>query len=111
LKVVNELEYVGYKFKYKGTHYLVDTILHMYDKQNSMVDNLQSNIYPIIAKKYDKSIHNIKSSINKATECMYYECDARKLKDYFKFTDDTKPTVKQVVFTVINKISFLKDAS
>lgn len=104
IKIVNELEYIGYKFKYKGTHYLVDTILQMYSKQNSMVDNLQTNIYPIIAKKYNKSIHNIKSSINKATECMYYECDANRLKSYFKFTDDTKPTVKQVVFTVINKI-------
>lgn len=103
-KIVKELEYIGYKFKYKGTHYLVDTILQMYSRQNSMVDNLQTSIYPIIAKKYNKTIHNIKSSINKATECMYCECDGAKLEDYFHFNYDTKPTVKQVVFTIINKI-------
>lgn len=103
-KIVKELQYIGYKFKYKGTHYLVDTILQMYSKQNHMIDNLQSGIYPIIAKKYNKTVHNIKSSINKATECMYYECDAARLKNYFQFNYDIKPTVKQVIFTVINKI-------
>lgn len=103
-KVIKELEYIGYKFKYKGTHYLVDTILQMHLKQNSMVDNLQTGIYPIIAKKYNKTVYNIKSSINKATECMYCECDAEKLAKYFSFFEDTKPTVKQVIFTVINKI-------
>lgn len=103
-RIIKELEYIGYKFKYKGTHYLVDTILQMYSKQNSMVDNLQTSIYPIIAKKYNKTIHNVKSSINKATECMYCECDGAKIENYFHFNYDTKPTVKQVVFTVINKI-------
>lgn len=103
-KVVKELEYIGYKFKYKGTHYLVDTIMQIYKSQNNMVDNLQTGIYPVIAKKYHKTIFNIKSSITKATESMYYECDSKKLESYFKFANDVKPTVKQVIFTVINKI-------
>ena len=103
-RVVKELEYIGYKFKYKGTHYLVDTILQMHKKQHSMVDNLQTVIYPIIANKYNKTVYNIKSSINKATDCMYYECNSQKLARYFSFADDTKPTVKQEIFTVINKI-------
>lgn len=102
--IIRELEYIGYKFNHKGTHYLLDTILQMYDNQNTMVDNLQSKIYPILAEKYNKSVFNIKSSINKATECMYCECDSDKLEEYFKFGYDTKPTVKQVVFTIINKI-------
>lgn len=104
VKIINELDYIGYKFKYKGTHYLADTILQMYTKQNSMVDNLQSDIYPIIAEKYHKSIYNIKSSISKATESMYYECDSQRLANYFHFPKDIKPTVKQVVFTIVNKI-------
>ena len=69
-----------------------------------MVENLQSDIYPIIAKKYNKTIYNVKSSINKATECMYYECDVGRLEKYFRLFDDMKPTVKQVVFAVINKL-------
>lgn len=103
-RIIKELEYIGYKFKYKGTHYLVDTILLMYMRQDSMVDNLQSNIYPVIAEKYNKTIINVKSSINKATECMYYECDSKKLEQYFKFGYDSKPTVKQVVFAVVNRL-------
>lgn len=103
-KIIKELEFIGYKFKYKGTHYLVDTIMMMFLKQDSMVDSLQSTIYPIIADKYKKSIINIKSSINKATECMYCECDSQKLAQYFHFSLDTKPTVKQVIFTIVNKI-------
>lgn len=103
-RIVKELTKLGYNLKYKGTKYLIDTILQMYDKQHSMVDNLQSVIYPIVAKKYNKTVHNIKSSIGKATECMYYECDSQKLADYFGFSNDEKPTVKQVIFTVINKI-------
>ncbi len=105
VNIMRELEYIGYRFKYKGSHYLLDTILQLYSKQNSMVDNLQSVIYPIIAKKYDKSVYNIKSSINKATEHMYYECDSTRLQKYFNFPDDIRPTVKQVVFTVINKLA------
>jgi len=103
-KVIKELEFIGYKFKYKGTHYLVDAIMMMFSDQDSMVDNLQSTVYPIIARKYKKSITNVKSSINKATEYMYCECDSQKLAKYFRFSLDTKPTVKQVVFTVGSKV-------
>lgn len=103
-KVAKELEYIGYKFKYKGTHYLLESILQMIENKNTMVDNLQTCVYPIVAEKYSKTTLNIKSSINKATECMYYECDAKRLENYFKCGQDVKPTVKQVIFTIINKI-------
>lgn len=99
-----ELEFIGYKFKYKGTHYLRDTIMQLYSDDNTMVDNLQTIIYPIVGKKYDKTVYNVKSSISKATEHMYCECDSTRLKDYFKLTNDVKPTVKQVIFTVISKL-------
>lgn len=103
--VTKELEYIGYNFKYNGTHYLLDTILEMYlqDSANKS-DNLKHYIYPIIAKKYNKTIYNIKSSIGAATDSMYAECDVEKLTKYFHFCDDTKPTPKQVVFAVMNKI-------
>ena len=103
-KIIDELSSIGYQFKYQGTHYLVDTILYVGKNKNNLVENLQTKVYPVIAEKYHKSPWNIKSSINKATECMYYECDSTKLENYFKFHDDTKPTVKEVIFTVINRI-------
>ncbi|MCI8621234.1 MAG: hypothetical protein HFJ50_05840 [Clostridia bacterium] len=104
-KVIQELEYIGYEFKYNGTHFLVDTILEMYVQyNNNMVDNLQSDIYPIVAKKYNKTVYNVKTSIGKATDCMYFNSNADKIIDYFNFPEDMKPTPKQVVFTIINKI-------
>lgn len=103
-KISKELEYIGYKFKYKGTHYLLESILQMIENRNSMVDHLQTSVYPLVAKKYNKTTLNIKSSINKATECMYYECDSTRLKNYFHSGEDIKPTVKQVIFTVIGNI-------
>lgn len=105
-KIANELEYIGYEFKYNGTHYLLDTILELYIQNiTNIVDNLQADIYPIVAEKYNKTIHNIKSSIGKATDCMYYTCDMDKLVNYFHLSYDVRPTPKQVIFTVISKIS------
>lgn len=69
-----------------------------------MINNLQKDIYPIIASIYNTSVHNVKCNINNATEAMYYKCDATVLKEYFKFFDDNKPTTKTVIYTVLNKI-------
>lgn len=105
-KIAKELEYIGYDFKYSGTHYLLETILELYiQNTTNFVDNLQADIYPIIAEKYNKTIFNIKSSIGKATDCMYCTCDVNKLVNYFHLSDDMRPTPKQVVYTVISKIS------
>ena len=103
-KAMKELEYIGYKLHYKGTQYLLESIVYIYRTQDSKVNNLQSGIYPIIAKKYKKTVRNIKSSISKATEIMYYESDATKIEKYFLTDEGVRPTVKQVIFTVINRI-------
>ncbi len=66
--------------------------------------NLEEDIYPIVARKYNKSMHNIKSNINKANDYMYKVCKKEILRKYFKFFDDTKPTVKNVIYTMLNKI-------
>lgn len=103
-EIINELKYIGYKLNYRGTQYLIDAILHTYVTQDTMNNTLQSHIYPIIAKKYNKTILNVKSSITKATECMYYACDTKKLSNYFQFSCDSKPTTKQIIYAVINNI-------
>lgn len=103
-RIIEELKYIGYNIEYVGTNYLIDTILQMYLNRDSMLDNLQKDIYPTISKIHNKPIHNIKCNINRATECMYYECDSERLKKYFGFCDDAKPTTKTVAFTVLNKI-------
>lgn len=103
-KATKELEYIGYKLHYKGTQYLLDSIMYIYRSQTNKVDNLQSGIYPVIAQKYKKTVRNIKSSISKATEIMYYESDSTKIEKYFMLDEGIRPTVKQVIFTVMNRI-------
>lgn len=102
--IINELEHIGYDIHHKGTIYLADAILQIYINDETMIDNLQRDIYPLISKVYNKTINNIKCNINNATESMYYRCESKILREYFKFHDDTKPTAKTVIYTILNKI-------
>ncbi|MCI9365840.1 MAG: hypothetical protein HFJ54_04530 [Clostridia bacterium] len=102
--VVNELTELGYDLKYSGTHYLADSILTLYKRKDRKPANLQGSVYPIVGKQYNKKANNIKASINRATDFMYAECNIEKLKDYFHFSADTKPTIKQVVFAVVERV-------
>lgn len=103
-KVINEILFLGYNFSHKGTKYLIKTIeflaMHKFDE----LDNLEKAIYPIIAKYYNESVHNVKCNINRATTSMYYECEIEKLKKYFCLNTDKKPKIKTIINTIINKI-------
>ncbi len=103
-KIMTELQDLGYSTRHQGTYYLADIIAEVIKSPNFADNNLQNILYPLIAKKYGKSAYNIKSSVHKATECMYYECDINKLQKYFRFYEDTKPTVKEVIFAVSNNV-------
>lgn len=103
-KIAKELEYIKYNPEYKGTIYLIDTILQMYIHNDLKLNNLQKDIYPIIASKYKASVNTIRCSIRRATECMFYDCDSKKLNKYFGIIDGEKPTAKKVVYTVLEKI-------
>lgn len=82
-----------------------NSIYTLIDKcEKKEVSKLERDIYPVLSKKYGESIHNIKCSINRATTSMYYECDVNKLKKYFYFRDDIKPSVKTIIDTIVNKI-------
>lgn len=101
--VLRELTNLKYNFKHNGTTYIYETILLIIDSNDICVmDNLEKNVYSILAKRYNKSINNIKSSIVKATNIMYNECRMEYLLKYFSFENDTKPTPKLVISTIIN---------
>ena len=102
-KIIREVEYLHYDLSSIGTSYLIDTILIARKKK---MLNLEKDIYKTIANKYSKSVNNIKWNIYNATNNMYYECESNKLKEYFKFYQDTKPKVKMVISTILNKISY-----
>lgn len=104
-EIIKELEKIGYDTNYKGTNYLIDAILQMFINGEKMIGSLQRDVYPIIARMYHTTPHNIKCNINNATEAMYYNCNSEFLRNYFHYFDDTKPTTKTVIYTVLNKIS------
>lgn len=104
-KIINELQFLGFNLKHKGTIYLLDIIYFIMTNGYSYnLDNLQKNIYSKIAIKYNTSLLNIKHNIFKAIQFMYVENDAEKIKKYFSFYADTKPNTKLLIATVIKKV-------
>ena len=68
-KIVLKLIELGYNLKYKGTFYLIDAIEYCYTNNKSdTLNNLEKNVYVHVAKKYNKSLNNIKTNIIKATQ-------------------------------------------
>lgn len=102
-KINRELEYIGYNLSYNGTKYLSECIALIYNNSDCS-ENLNKNIYPLIAKKYHKTVHNIKCNITAATNCMFYDCDEIRLKNYFNFYTISRPKPKLVIYTILNKL-------
>ena len=102
-KINKELKYIGYNLSYNGTKYLSECIALIYCNSDYS-ENLNKNIYPIIAKKYHKSVNNIKCNITSATNSMFYECDETRLIKYFNLYTPSKPKTKVVIYTVLSKL-------
>ncbi len=66
--IISELSNIGYNWKYKGTLYLFEAILYIYQHNNmDLLDNVEKNVYKYISYKSGKGIVNIKTNIIKAT--------------------------------------------
>lgn len=102
-KINCELEYIGYNLSYIGTKYLCESIALIYNNYDNS-ENLKKSIYPILAKKHNKTINNIKCNITKATNAMFYDCEESRLKKYFSFYSITQPKPKLVIYTILNKL-------
>ena len=99
-----ELLYLGYDISLKGTRYLIDVIEYVAKLQQEDINSLIKDVFPVIAKRYKITPHNLKCSINRANTSMYFNCEERKLKEYFSVDEDIKPTTKMIILTIINKI-------
>lgn len=70
--IINELLSIGFDFKYKGTKYLLETILYIYkNKRLELLENLEENVYKYVANINNKSILNVKTNIIRSTSNMY----------------------------------------
>ena len=86
------------KFKFNvdnlSYYYLRNSIIDVI--QNNYIDyNLEKDVYNKISRKYNKKNSKlIKWSIDKLIDRMYMNTSIQTLKEYFKLTDDTKPSTK-----------------
>lgn len=103
-KIANELKQLHYNFSYNGTKYLAETIFEIYCKGNYLVDNLTKDIYPIIAKRHCKSINTICGNIKQATKRMLLDCEEKIINEYFNYSYFIHPKLKEIIFTILNKI-------
>lgn len=100
--IYDELIYLGYMPTHKGFKYLLETI---YIKiLNLNADNLSKDIYPIVAKKFNTTIENVKYNIRNATEAMYYNCREEKLIQYVGYDISNTPKTKLIVTAIENHI-------
>lgn len=100
--IMNELIYIGYNPAHKGTIFLLEIIKILINRNEIEDYCLKTDLYPILAKKYDKDIDLIKVDIFKATDNMYYNCDSNKLFEYFKV--DGKPNLKEIIYRVSTNV-------
>lgn len=98
--ILLELSYLGYNLSHIGTKYLTDAIEITYNSNSNSVKNLNKYVYPIISQKYNCSICNIKTNINRATEAMFYNCPEKLLLNYFNFFEVKKPNIKIIINTI-----------
>lgn len=89
--IMSEVFKMGYDIKLIGTRYLIESIIFIYESNNSdLVNNLEQNVYKIIAYKHKKTISNIKTNIVKSTKSIY--------------RNDDKSTPKHVINSILARI-------
>ena len=104
-KIKKELNSIGYNYELLGTTYIEETIYILYTLKDYYGDNFERDIYPIVAKKYGKTVHNIKCNIRNATDIMYLENEIEVLKEYFEKDNLNNYKSKKIIKTVLEKIS------
>lgn len=102
--IVTELDKLNFNLSYKGTTYIIDILTLLYNMNVHEEINFKKFIYPYLAKKYNRTISSIKTSILNSIEKMYYSCSFEVFKDYFGIYNDFKLKPKEIIFTILNKI-------
>ena len=99
-KIHKLLERFGFDFKLTGTNYLFDAIIYsVIHKDEYLFENLEKNIYPYVAKKFNVSIGNVKWSIVRSINNMnsnFNNINSPKFPE--------KITCKSLITEVVNRI-------
>ena len=103
-QITIELKKLNFNFSYIGTKYLSECIYECYFKKNKYNFNLSKDIYPIIAKKYNKKISLIGADIFQAILMMFYDTDENILCNYFNCTITQKPKTKDLIIAILQNL-------
>lgn len=99
-KIHKLLERFGFDFKLTGTNYLFDAIIYsVIHKDEYLFENLERNVYPYVAKKFNVSIGNVKWSIVRSINNMnsnFNNINSPKFPE--------KITCKSLITEVVNRI-------
>lgn len=103
-KIKEQLTYLRYNYSHSGTRYIEETILEIYKDRYNFDGNLSKNIYPIIAKKHNKTVDTIYGNIKQATNYMLLECNKDRIMNYLEYGDYVKPKIQDIIFAILNKL-------
>ena len=104
-KIINELKLLHFNFSYNGTKYFLECIYEIYLTSDYNNINLKGNIYPIIAKRYNKSVNNIKSNITQSYIRMCNSCSISYLEKYTNlYLGKEHPKIKDLIQCILRKL-------
>lgn len=99
---------LGFNFKHAGCKFIAECVCFSYvTKCDSAYESLEKDIYPYIAKLHHTKVSNIKWSVSRAINYMYLNHSTKsfkKVEEYFCLGHMEKPTPKQVIGMIRNKI-------
>lgn len=101
-KIMKEINELKFEVTNIGVQYLIECILII--KSNDLLYNLEKEIYPLVAKKYNVTSNRVKWNISSCINTMYKNNDLNSINRYFGFTYDRSPTPKMLIFTILNKL-------
>ena len=86
---------LGFNIASKGTNFLIDAILYLY---NNNIDTIDMNLlYEMLSKKHKREIQNIQDNINNSMRTMRRFYEKRILHKFFPEYDGRKPYAKYVI--------------
>lgn len=99
--ILKELSRFNFKKYTKGFRYLYEAIF-LCIKDKDAIDNLYKNVFPIICEKYkEKTPLNVKWCIEQVIKTMYNNTEIHILCDYFNVSENIRPSLKFIIYTVV----------
>lgn len=101
--ILKELSRFNFKKYTKGFRYLAESIF-LCVKDIEAIDNLHKNVFPFVAERHkEKSANNVKWCIEQSIKTMYNNTEIKKISNYFNIEENTKPSLKLIIYTVVSK--------